>query len=253
MKKPILILLIAALLVLTVAMTAIEALASKQEPQLEKMVFIHYKKDYAKPSGTTKQTACYKFLTPKVRWQDQTLPVSYTINPNNTAQPNLNSSEVVSAVLNAAEEWDNYTSKDLFMNYSYNNISIDYNATPGDQDYKNVIGFGNYSDSNVIAVTTVWYNPATRAIVEFDIMLDIDWVWGDAAAQCNSDETVTDSSCEVMDLQNILTHEFGHAIGLGDVYDSTCSEVTMYGYSSYGEVKKRTLEQPDIIGLQTLY
>jgi len=39
MKKPILILLIAALLVLTVAMTAIEALASKQEPQLEKMVF----------------------------------------------------------------------------------------------------------------------------------------------------------------------------------------------------------------------
>jgi|GEM_PF-4954186 hypothetical protein len=42
MKKPILILLIAALLVLTVAMTAIEALASKQEPQLEKMVFIHY-------------------------------------------------------------------------------------------------------------------------------------------------------------------------------------------------------------------
>jgi hypothetical protein len=27
----------------------------------------------------------------------------------------------------------------------------------------------------------------------------------------------------------------------------------MYGYSDYGEVKKRTLEQPDITGLQTLY
>jgi predicted Zn-dependent protease len=249
MKKPILILLIAALLVLTVAMTAIEALASKQEPQLEKMVFIHYKKDYAKPSGTTKQTACYKFLTPKVRWQDQKLPVSYAINPNNTAQPNLSPSEVVSAVLNAAEEWDNHTGKEL-MNDSYN---IDSNATPGNQDYKNVIGFGNYSDPDVIAVTTVWYNPATKAIVEFDIMLDTDWVWGNATAQCNSNETFTDSSCEVMDLQNILTHEFGHAIGLGDVYDSTCSEVTMYGYSSYGEVKKRTLEPPDITGLQTLY
>ncbi|NHW88063.1 MAG: matrixin family metalloprotease [Archaeoglobales archaeon] len=248
MKKPILILLIAALLVLTVAMTAIEALASKQEPQLEKMVFIHYKKDYAKPSGTTKQTACYKFLTPKVRWQNQALPVSYTINPNNSVQSNLSSSEVVSAVLNAAEEWDNYTSKELMNSYN-----IDYNAIPGDQDYKNVIGFGNYGDPDVIAVTTVWYNPATKAILEFDIMLDTDWVWGDAAAQCNSNETFTNSSCEVMDLQNILTHEFGHAIGLGDVYDSTCSEVTMYGYSLYGEVKKRTLEPPDITGLRTLY
>ncbi|TDA26932.1 MAG: hypothetical protein DSN99_05320, partial [Archaeoglobi archaeon] len=216
MKKPILILLIAALLVLTVAMTAIEALASKQEPQLEKMVFIHYKKDYAKPSGTTKQTACYKFLTQtKVRWQNQALPVSYTINPNNPVQSNLSSSEVVSAVLNAAEEWDNYTSKDLMNSYN-----IDYNAIPGVQDYKNVIGFGNYSDPDVIAVTTVWYNPATKAILEFDIMLDTDWVWGDATAQCNSNETFTNSSCEVMDLQNILTHEFGHAIGLGDVYDS---------------------------------
>jgi len=247
MKKPILILLIAALLVLTVAMTAIEALASKQEPQLEKMVFIHYKKDYAKPSGTTKQTACYKFLTPKVRWQ--ALPVSYTINPSNSVQSNLSSSDlVVSAVLNAAEEWDNYTSKELMNSYN-----IDYNAIPGVQDYKNVIGFGNYGDPDVIAVTTVWYNPATKAILEFDIMLDTDWVWGDATAQCNSNETFTNSSCEVMDLQNILTHEFGHAIGLGDVYDSTCSEVTMYGYSWYGEVKKRTLEPPDITGLRSLY
>jgi len=29
--------------------------------------------------------------------------------------------------------------------------------------------------------------------------------------------------------------------------------VTMYGYSDYGEIIKRTLEQPDITGLQTLY
>jgi hypothetical protein len=34
----------------------------------------------------------------------------------------------------------------------------------------NVITFGNYPEEGVIAVTTVWYNPATKAIVEFDIM-----------------------------------------------------------------------------------
>jgi len=257
MKKIILILLIAVFLVSTVAMATIETSANKngsdnkKEPQLEKIVFIHYKKGYAKPSGTAKQPTCYKFLTPKVSWPTQALPVSYVINPNNTAQPDLDPNLVISAVFNAAEEWDSYTSKELMSNSSQYNI--DNSTTPGVQDYKNVIGFGNYSDPNVIAVTTVWYNPATKAIVEFDIMLDTDWVWGDAVAQCNSNETFTNSTCRVMDIQNIATHEFGHGIGLGDVYDSSCSEVTMYGYSEYGEVKKRTLEQPDITGLQTLY
>jgi tryptophanase len=45
----------------------------------------------------------------------------------------------------------------------------------------------------------------------------------------------------------------GHGVGLDDVYDTACSEVTMYGYSTYGEIKKRDLETPDIIGLQKLY
>jgi hypothetical protein len=241
MKKLILILLIAVLLVSTVAMAAIEASASKngsdnkKEPQLEKIVFIHYKKGYAKPSGATKQPTCYKFLTPtKVRWQ--TLPVSYTINPTNPQ--GLQESFITSAVQAAAETWDANTSKEL-MNDAY---KIDYNVAYGVQDYVNAITFGNYPEEGVIAVTTVWYNPVTKAIVEFDIMFDTDWVWGDATVNST-----------VMDLQNIATHEFGHGIGLGDVYDSACSEVTMYGYSDYGEVKKRTLEQPDITGLQTLY
>lgn len=56
-----------------------------------------------------------------------------------------------------------------------------------------------------------------------------------------------------MDLQNIATHELGHGVGPGDIYSSSCSEVTMYGYSSYGENKKRALEQQDIIGLQKMY
>jgi len=243
---------------------------------IEKIVFIHYKKGLGKPpvevlkceepnaldiakelyvsKGVTLQTVaklktskCYTFLTPtKVKWK--TLPVSYVINPINPVQQ-LDENQVISAIYNLAEEWDSHTSVEL-MNNQY---TIDYSAIPGVQDYKNVIGFGNYSDPNVIAVTTVWYSRTKNQIVEFDMMLDVDWIWGDAVAQCNSNETFTNSTCKIMDIQNIATHEFGHAIGLGDIYDSSCSEVTMYGYSDYGEVKKRTLEQPDITGLQTLY
>jgi hypothetical protein len=250
--------------------------AEASNPDIEKLVFIHYKKGSGKPpveilkceepnaldiakelyisKGVNLQTVaklktpkCYTFLTPtKVKWK--TLPVNYVINPVNPVQQ-LDENQVISAIYNSAEELDSHTSVEL-MNNQY---TIDYSATPGVQDYKNVVGFGNYSDPDVIAVTTVWYRRVTNQIVEFDMMLDTDWTWGDAVVQCNSNETFTNSNCTIMDIQNIATHEFGHAIGLGDIRDPACSEVTMYGYSEYGEVKKRTLEQADITGLQILY
>jgi len=80
-------------------------------------------------------------------------------------------------------------------------------------------------------------------------MFDTDYTWGNAGL--TSETELGDTS--VMDLQNIATHELGHGVGLADIYSSTCSAVTMYGYSDYGETQKRTLETPDITGLQTLY
>jgi predicted Zn-dependent protease len=56
-----------------------------------------------------------------------------------------------------------------------------------------------------------------------------------------------------MDLQNIATHELGHAVGMADIYTTSSQEVTMYGYSTEGETKKRSLETPDIIGLEKMY
>jgi hypothetical protein len=56
-----------------------------------------------------------------------------------------------------------------------------------------------------------------------------------------------------MDLQNIATHELGHGVGLGDLDDSDNSEKTMYGYSTWGETKKRTLDLGDITGIKVLY
>jgi len=206
-------------------------------PDLEKIEFIHWKKDFAKPEGAKvpKPPSCYKFLTPtKVKWT--VLPANYVINPTNPQY--LGEDFIKSAVFNSAETWDAATSKEL-MDDTY---TIDYTATYGVQDYENAITFGNYPTAGVIAVTTVWYNPATKAIVEFDVMFDTDWTWGDATA-----------SSTVMDLQNIATHELGHGVGLADVYDTVCSTVTMYGHSDYGEIQKKTLETPDITGLQTLY
>lgn len=205
-------------------------------PELEKIEFIHWKRDFAKPSGSKgpKPPSCYTFLTQtKVKWRS--LPVRYVINPTNPQ--GLEEGFITAAISAGAETWDAATPVELMNGYS-----VDSTATYGVQDYKNVIAFGNYPQAGVIAITTVWYNVATKSIVEFDMLFDTDWTWGDASV-------VTDT----MDLQNIATHEFGHAVGLGDVYQDACSAVTMYGYSDYGDIDKRTLESPDIQGLLTLY
>ena len=55
------------------------------------------------------------------------------------------------------------------------------------------------------------------------------------------------------DVQNIVTHEVGHVVGLADLYDETNSELTMYGYGRKGETKKISLEIGDILGCQELY
>ncbi len=197
---------------------------------LERIDFIHYAKPPNPPAGKTE--TCYKLLG--VKWK--ALPVDYAINPTN--QQGLPEAFVTSAISTSAETWDTATSTELFNNA----YSIDYTAQYGVQNFKNEIAFGDYPNDRVIAVTSVWYTPIGRQIVEFDILFNTKFVWGDAT-----------QNPAAMDLQNIAIHELGHGMGLGDIYSSTCSAVTMYGYSTYGETSKRTLETSDITGLQKMY
>ncbi len=213
-------------------------------PGLERIVFIHYKKGFAKPPWAgggkkPKEPACYDFLGKRVKWQE--LPADYVIDPDNP--DGLTEDFVISAISAGAEEWDFHTSADLFGTYS-----IDYESSWDSDapDGRNELLFGDYPEEGVIAVAVVWGYfsgpPSLREIIEFDVLFDTDYRWGDATVNLS-----------VMDLQNIATHEIGHGAGLDDIYDNVCSEVTMYGYSDYGEIIKRDLEQPDITGIQKLY
>ncbi|MEM3555992.1 MAG: matrixin family metalloprotease [Candidatus Micrarchaeia archaeon] len=199
--------------------------------ELERVDFIHYAKppNEGKPPKTE---GCYKLLG--VKWNS--LPVTYVINPTNPE--GLDEGFVTGAVSASAETWDGATSSELFNNV----YMIDSSAQYGVLDSKNTVAFGDYPNDNVIAVTSIWYNRRTKKIVEFDILFNTRFNWGDAT-----------SNPVVMDLENIATHELGHGVGLNDVYSTMCSAVTMYGYSTEGETQKRTLEQADIVGLQKMY
>ena len=96
--------------------------------------------------------------------------------------------------------------------------------------------------SNTYALSIVWSNTTTNQITKAVIEIGTKWQWS-TTAQAN-----------MADVQNILTHEFGHWLRLADIYSpSTCSETTMWGSAMLGETKKRTLEQPDINGIVSLY
>lgn len=254
-------LIVSGLAIVTEYQIAEAAKEKAKAPALEKIEFIHWKKGFGKtpcnndgicdegenPSCTDCKNngddeqptaSCYALMGKygKTLLQWGRLPVSYVINPTNP--DGLSEAFVTSAISKGAEEWDDWTGAELFNDV----YTIDYAATYGKQDNVNAITWGNYPTTGVIAVTAVWYNPATKSIVEFDIMFDIDWTWGNATI-----------NPEVMDLQNIAAHELGHAAGLADVYDVECGTVTMYGYSDNGETQKRSLENPDITGIQKLY
>ncbi|MHC4388721.1 MAG: matrixin family metalloprotease [Planctomycetota bacterium] len=231
-------------------------------PELEKIEFIHWKegsgkgrrpcnndgvcdpeenpscsdcKDDEPEEPTT--AACYAFMGQygKKYLKLGALPADYVINPANSGLSEL---DVTAAIEAAADEWDYYAGPQLF-----NQPALDYSAAYRVQDSRNAISFANYYlDPDIIGACTIWYSPATKTIVEFDIVFETDYTWGDA-----------DDDPGVMDLQNIAIHDLGHALGLSDVYETDCSEVTMYGYSGNGETKKRDIEEPDVIGILELY
>ncbi|MCW3992495.1 MAG: matrixin family metalloprotease [Candidatus Bathyarchaeota archaeon] len=224
--------------------TAVAKKPGKEPRSKEKMVIVHYKKGHAKPPGVgggkpPKESDLYKLLGKGVEWK--TLSVDYVINPINP--DGLPQSFLESAFKSSAGEWDDHMSLELIgSNFTDSGADWDDDVPDG----RNEFVFGNYTEKNVIAVTIIWGYfsgpPKSREITEFDILFDTDFTWGDA--------TVNQS---VMDLQNIATHEIGHGLGLADLYDSSASEQTMYGYSTEGEIKKRDLNSGDIAGIQDLY
>ena len=103
------------------------------------------------------------------------------------------------------------------------------------------------------AVTVVWGvlrgPPSQRRIVEWDLLMN-GHLEGDSGGSYTFGDALSNSS--LMDTENILAHELGHAAGLGHP-PSECTDETMYAFASIGETKKRDLEDGDIQGIIELY
>lgn len=156
--------------------------------------------------------------------------INYWINPNN--KYGFSTTAVVNTLTASANTWDKETNYQVF---SYQGTTT---KSSGKRDGYNVVSWGRYQ-AGAIAVTYIWYSGSQ--IIETDCRMNTFYAWS------------LSGEAGKMDVQNIMTHEFGHWVGLADLYSDVDYWLTMYGYGNYGETYKRTLGLGDINGLEAWY
>jgi len=258
MKRTLIALFITTILILSSVATVSAKSDESTEPSfraMEKTVFIHYKVP-GKPPGTPgngpgdkdpkpQDEDGYKLFRGGIKWAKGDTPVSYLVNVGSI--PNLqnpNGVNPLDEIKAAFEVWDDATSIELFDdNPRTTDIAV---TSPYDA---NVIYWTNLGDTNIIAVTTFWWYRGKKELAAFDMEFNTQFDWG---IDWDGENTIFELT-NAMDIRNITTHEAGHTLVLEDLYQDQFAQMTMYGYSTEGEVKKISLEAGDIAGVQALY
>jgi hypothetical protein len=215
-------------------------------------------------------------------WALPDLPVTAYVNDFN--QPTMTSDQVIGAVTAAAAAWS-WQQNDC----TYLAILPSTSGGPAPHaanDGHNALIFRSANwcqlapdgscevdyDSSALAFTWDTANKRTGQIYDADIEVNlVDFQWADVVADPNLHED--------MDLQNALTHELGHFIGLDhtcfnplsppgtphpldntgtpipdcDMADAVVTATTMYPSAMPGDTQKRTLAPDDQDGLCFIY
>ncbi len=215
---------------------------------VEGFAIIHYKGANAKPVKPPRGgNQCYTFFSRGAKWK---IVEPWLVNPSNTR--GLLGDFVFNNLSVDIDKWEDAADGIIGNNEGFDilgsgsqtsEILVADEVSP---DNKNEVYFANVDSPGAIAITIVWGifgGPiGQRQLVEWDqVYDDADYDWSSAG------------EADKMDFENIATHELGHSVGLGDLYDATCSQETMYGYADYGEIIKRDLNTGDIAGIGVLY
>jgi hypothetical protein len=213
-------------------------------------------------------------------WGQISVPI--TAYPDDFVQPTMTADQVDSAALDAANAWSSGENPCTYLNLVLS-VSTDPTPIPA-YDHRNTLVFRSTSwcqlaadgtcesdyDTMALAVTGDTANKKTGQIYDSDIEINtLDYNWADVTADA--------SLSNDMDLQNAITHEMGHLIGL----DHTCfnplsglpqptdnngqpvpdcdqaslavQATTMYPSAMMGDTQKRTLAPDDQAGLCGIY
>jgi hypothetical protein len=124
--------------------------------------------------------------------------------------------------------------------YQYGGSASD---TTTKYDNRNVALFRNTTNGGAIATTYSWWDSNNR-------LLDSDIVFWDGYARFFTGSSGCGTYSNAAYLEDIATHELGHALGLNH---SSSTGATMVSGYSYCSQEKRTLASDDINGAKALY
>lgn len=177
-----------------------------------------------------------------VRWP--TRCASYYVNENGTYHVE-DFDELLAATQRSFERWNDIEGAEFRMQYAglTNEDRVEYNAQRGPDGNANIVVWRDdewvYASKLAYAITSVSFLPSSGDIVGADIEMNSNlhrYTIGDAAIH--------------VDLENTLTHEVGHFLGLDHSADATA---TMYYEAPRGETTKRILKADDIEGFFAIY
>ena len=203
------------------------------------------------PTGTTDQRLCAPGEVPKpLAWPTRCL--TYFVNLQgsddlpNEAPRQLNPA-LLAAIQASADAWNQPPCVGMQLRYG----GLTCNTQIGFRD-RNVRG-GQMNtvmwresywphQSAAIAITSITSRVETGEIRDADIEMNgflfrFDLLTGPGGSR--------------MDVQNTMTHEFGHVLGLD--HELNIEEATMFPSANPGEVFKRDLHQDDVEGLCAIY
>jgi hypothetical protein len=156
----------------------------------------------------------------------------------NPANADVSASAAAMAVQYALDVWN--TQSGTTFRYQYGGT---VNDTSTSYDNRNVILFRNATNGSAIGTTYSWWD-GSKNLLDSDIIM-----WSG-----NFNFFIGTSGCGVLAnaayIEDVTTHEFGHALGLNH---SSSSSATMYPSYSYCSQAFRTLASDDIAGAKALY
>lgn len=240
MKKSIA--LVIGLVLMVTAFVAMPPAASAKQDSIKLKTFVHYPDPHPKLAGascavtTNDQVSTYGLTGWNMPSTGMVYKINHSSKPNNISNSQLD--QAISASFNA---WTTADSKQVFT------LGGETKDTAAKLNGTNALFWKRLSGS-AIAITYTWYYPATGVVAESDTAFNKGYAWavtspvaGDCAGAVGK-----------YDLQNIATHEFGHWIGLDDLYGTNEKDLTMYGYGTTGELKKDSLGLGDILGVMAV-
>jgi hypothetical protein len=122
---------------------------------------------------------------------------------------------------------------------------IGYRRSGGNKNTVRFAADGDPLANGALAITVITFDAHAKQILDADVVLN-----GEHGFDF-FDHDARDEGMSTYDLQNVLTHELGHLLGLGE--ELSDDEATMYAFSQPGETGKRDLELVDENSIADLY